>query len=279
MSHNLNERIRRFYNDSTQIWLDTWGEHMHHGHYGVDGRQQKDRRQAQVDMIEELLAWSHVNSARQVLDLGCGVGGSARYLAERFTTQALGLTLSDVQAEAAAEYNRAAGLEKQVTIRVQDMMTFSSPAGFDLVWSLESAEHIADKAALFDLIYRSLQPGGRLVMATWCIADEPAKLEPGDQKLLDQISRWYHLPPMAPIDQLADLARVSGFKQVKTDNWANAVAPFWSEVIRSALSLQGLIGLIRNASWKTIKGAWAIPYMNRAYRSGLLQYGVLQAVK
>ena len=30
---------------------------MHHGYYGPDGRRQTDHRQAQLDMIEELLQW------------------------------------------------------------------------------------------------------------------------------------------------------------------------------------------------------------------------------
>ena len=53
----LNERIRAFYDQSTPLWLATWGEQMHHGYYGPDGRRPVDHRQAQLDMIEELLNW------------------------------------------------------------------------------------------------------------------------------------------------------------------------------------------------------------------------------
>ncbi|MEO6038751.1 MAG: class I SAM-dependent methyltransferase, partial [Saprospiraceae bacterium] len=93
MDDSLNQRIGHFYDRSTPIWLDTWGEHMHHGYYGPDGQAKKDHRQAQVDLVEEMLRWGGVGQVNRLLDAGCGVGGSARYLAQRFDATALGLTL------------------------------------------------------------------------------------------------------------------------------------------------------------------------------------------
>jgi tocopherol O-methyltransferase len=80
----LNERIRDFYDGSTQLWLNTWGEHMHHGYYGLDGSERKDHQQAQLDLITESLKWAGVESANRILDAGCGVGGSARVLAQLY---------------------------------------------------------------------------------------------------------------------------------------------------------------------------------------------------
>ncbi|HAA26753.1 MAG TPA: SAM-dependent methyltransferase, partial [Cyanobacteria bacterium UBA8553] len=54
-----------------------WGEHMHHGYYGPTGKEKKDRRQAQIDLIEEFLKWAGVEQAEQILDVGCGIGGSS----------------------------------------------------------------------------------------------------------------------------------------------------------------------------------------------------------
>ncbi|MER3475623.1 MAG: SAM-dependent methyltransferase, partial [Leptolyngbya sp. ERB_1_2] len=55
MSSTLSEQIQQFYDSSSRLWEQTWGEHMHHGYYGVDGKTRKDRRQAQIDLIEEML--------------------------------------------------------------------------------------------------------------------------------------------------------------------------------------------------------------------------------
>ncbi|MFM6138145.1 MAG: SAM-dependent methyltransferase, partial [Sphaerospermopsis kisseleviana] len=66
MSTTLYQQIQEFYDASSGLWEQIWGEHMHHGYYGADGKQQKDRRQAQIDLIEELLNWSGVKDAENI---------------------------------------------------------------------------------------------------------------------------------------------------------------------------------------------------------------------
>ena len=140
----LNQRIKKFYDQSTPLWLEVWGEHMHHGYYHRGQERLKSHVQAQLDLVEEILHWGNVASAKTILDAGCGVGGSARLLAQQFNANVLGITLSPVQASEAQRYNKDVGLDNLVNIEVKDMMTMtSSNKRFDLIWSLESAEHIA----------------------------------------------------------------------------------------------------------------------------------------
>lgn len=278
-ANTLNERIRQFYDESTNLWLDTWGEHMHHGYYGADGQVRKERRQAQVDLIEALLRWSKIQSVERLLDAGCGVGGSARYLAGRFGAEALGVTLSPVQGTAAQRLNEEAGLEDRVRVEVRDMMKVAPQEGpFDLIWSLESAEHIEDKPGLMEHFYQLLRPGGRLIMATWCHRDLPPQLSQMEEKLLEKLYRIYNLPPMVSIARLEKLTEQAGFRDVATSDWSRAVAPFWRAVIRSALDIRNF-SLLLQTGRSTVMGAWAMRYMSKGYRQGLIRYGVLQARK
>jgi tocopherol O-methyltransferase len=275
----LNERIRKFYDRSTPVWLDTWGEHMHHGFYGHDGLERKDHRQAQLDLVEELLRWGGVTKAQRILDAGCGVGGSARYLSRRFGATVLGLTLSPVQAVQAEAFTDRAGLAGTVRFQVRDMMQLRPEDGpFELIWSMESAEHVADKPRLFEIFHDLLAPGGRLLMATWCHRAEPPALLKPELKLLEKIYGYYHLPPMVSPPSLSHYARNAGFTDIETADWSRGVAPFWPAVIRSALRWQSLGGLLR-AGLPTIRGAWAMRYMTQGYRSGLIEFAVLQARK
>jgi hypothetical protein len=43
-------------------------------------------------------------------------------------------------------------------------------------------------------------------------------------------------------------------QDIKTADWSDEVAPFWGEVVKSALTSEGIIGLFK-AGWTTIKGA------------------------
>lgn len=275
----LNERIRHFYDRSTRIWLDTWGEHMHHGHYGADGSLKKDHLQAQIDLIEELLRWGGVEQASAILDAGCGVGGSARYLAQRFGANVLGLTLSPVQAEQGMRFTKKAKLESRVEIAAQDLMSLSPDKGpFTLIWSLESAEHIGDKKRLLELFYDLLTPGGQFLMATWCHRNEPPELKTSETKLLESLCELYHLPPMISVKRFEQLALDTGFREVKSGDWSQAVAPFWNAVIRSAISWRSVAGLLRSGLG-TMKGAFAMRYMTQGYRMGTIRFGVLQGKK
>jgi len=60
----LNQGIANFYDESSGLWEQMWGEHMHHGYY-PKGAPAKSNQEAQVDMIEEALAWAGATSATQ----------------------------------------------------------------------------------------------------------------------------------------------------------------------------------------------------------------------
>lgn len=276
---SLNDRIRHFYDSSTAIWLNTWGEHMHHGFYGHTGTAQKDHKQAQLDLVDELLQWGGPDKAQVILDAGCGVGGSARILARTYGAQVLGLTLSPVQAEQSVQYTKKAGLSGHVRVRVQDVMSVNHSDGpFDLVWSLESAEHIPDKQKLLNVFFDALKPGGKLLLATWCHRDTPPDLTEKEQQLLQKIYKHYHLPPMISIAEYRQMASDAGFQDVETADWSVAVAPFWGAVIHSALQWRNIAGLLRSGR-QAIGGAWAMQYMTKGYRMGTIKFGVLQGQK
>ncbi|TXF89847.1 methyltransferase domain-containing protein [Neolewinella aurantiaca] len=278
----LNTRIKDFYDASTPLWLNTWGEQMHHGFYGPDGKRKVAHQQAQLDMIDELLSWGQSPAKpTYFLDAGCGVGGSSRYLAlKHLGAKGLGVTLSPVQAENGMRYNREAGVDDRLEIRAQDVYTLDpvQDGPFDLIYSMESAEHMEDKQALLDLFYSLLRSGGQLVMATWCHREEPPALSAGDEKVLSKICELYHLPPLVSVLTLGQAAEKAGFRDVATDDWSAAVEPFWGAVISSGLDPRNWPGLI-GAGMSTIKGAWAMKYMKEGFRTGAIRYGVLRGSK
>ena len=282
MAGLLNQRIKDFYDASTPLWLNTWGEQMHHGYYGPDGQRQVEHKQAQVDMIEALLEWGQSPlDVQRFLDAGCGVGGSSRYLAQRFPqVRGLGVTLSPVQAANGQRYNQAAGVGDRLEIRAQDVYTLdpAKDGQFDIIWSMESAEHMADKLALMKLFHRMLRPGGQLLMATWCHRETPPELTQQDQKILANICKLYHLPPLVSINDVGRAAAQAGFSNVATDDWSAAVEPFWGAVIKSGLDPRNWPGLIR-AGLSTIRGAWAMKYMKQGFQTGAIKYGVIRGTK
>lgn len=285
----LQEKIQRFYDASSGLWEQIWGEHMHHGYYGPDGSQVKERRQAQIDLIEELLAWGRVNTATlgssssghssHILDVGCGIGGSALYLAEKFGAAVAGVTLSPVQAKRATERAAAFGLGDRAQFQVADALALPfADQSFDLVWSMESGEHMPDKQQFLQECYRVLKPGGKFLMATWCHRPTPPALTPEEQEHLEKIYRVYCLPYVISLPDYVQIAEQIGFGAVRSEDWSQAVAPFWNIVIDSALTPAALIGLVQSG-WTTIQAALSLGLMSRGYRRGLVKFGILVGTK
>ncbi|NJL81341.1 MAG: methyltransferase domain-containing protein [Richelia sp. SM1_7_0] len=280
MSATLSEQIQQFYDASSGLWEEIWGEHMHHGYYGADGKEQKDRRQAQIDLIEELLQWAQVQQAENILDVGCGIGGSSLYLAQKFNAAATGITLSPVQARRACERAVEFGLQGRTHFQVADALNMPfEDNSFDLVWSLESGEHMPDKNRFLQECYRVLKPGGKLILVTWCHRPtEQVPLTAHEKKHLNQIYDVYCLPYVISLPEYEAIARLLPLQNIRTADWSQAVAPFWNIVIDSAFTPQAFFGLLR-AGWKTIQGAMSLGLMSRGYECGLIKFGLLTGIK
>jgi tocopherol O-methyltransferase len=286
MSNILYQQIQKFYDNSSQLWENIWGEHMHHGYYGRAGNYKINRRQAQVDLIEELLIWAKINqpenSPENILDVGCGIGGSTLYLAQKFGAKATGISLSPVQVSRANERAKEDNLSDQVTFLQANAleMPFEDNT-FDLVWTLESGEHMPDKTKFLAECYRVLKPKGKLIMATWCHRSTNSvagELTNDEKRHLEGIYRVYHLPYVISLPEYETIANQCGFKDIHADDWSMAVAPFWDVVIDSAVNPQSMIGLL-SSGWQTILAALSLPLMSKGYERGLIRFGLIYASK
>lgn len=275
----LYRNIQEFYDASSGLWESVWGEHMHHGYYGPEGNLKKDRRQAQIDLIEELLNWSEVDQATEILDVGCGIGGSTLHLARQFNANATGITLSPKQAQRARQRAAAAGIAYKANFQVANALEMPfADNSFDLVWSLESGEHMPDKQQFMAECCRVLKPGGRLMMATWCHRNGPPALTLQEEQLLKQVYDLFHLPHVISLAEYEDIAKALPLEAVRSADWSKAVSPFWDVVIDSAINPQALVGLL-SSGWTTLRGAFALEPMRKGLADGTITYGLISGQK
>lgn len=97
----------------------------------------------------------------KVLDVGCGVGGPCRMLAEAFNCNVTGIDLNHEFIRTAKALSTLVRLDKQTAFLQGDAadLPFENNS-FDAVWTQHAQMNIADKQKLYTGIYRVLKPGG-----------------------------------------------------------------------------------------------------------------------
>jgi len=272
--------IAGFYDRSSKLWEEVWGEHMHHGYYIPEDR--TDHVQAQIDLIDEVLKWSGVEDATSVVDVGCGIGGSSRHIASKFNCKAQGITLSPYQANRGNELAKEQGLAGQTSFQVADALDMPfEDNSFDLVWSLESGEHMPDKTQFINELFRVAAPGGRIIIVTWCHRDleaDETELTKKEKRLLAKINRAYYLPRWCSVKDYVDILEEKGMQDIRREDWSYIIAPFWKAVIKSSLNFKSVFGLVKSG-FSTQRGAYAMFLMLRGFNKGLIKFGLITCTK
>ena len=121
----------------------------------------EEAQTAKVDLVARKLG---LREGMRVLDVGCGWGTFVIHAAKEYGARAVGVTLSQAQADFARKRVAEEGLSDLVTIRVQDYREVSD-GPFDAISSIGMAEHVG--ASMLPVYAKSLfgllRPEGRLL--------------------------------------------------------------------------------------------------------------------
>ena len=123
----------------------------HHDHYGGHA------------ITQQLAAETEIKPDHHVLDVGSGLGGSARYLAYHLGCDVTGLELTERRVRESKNLTALVALDHLVTFQQGDAQSMPFADGvFDVVLSQDSFLHVPDKAAAIRECHRVMKPGGRL---------------------------------------------------------------------------------------------------------------------
>ena len=113
---------------------------------------------------ESFLARLALDQEMTVLDVGCGLGGPARYAAATFGCRMVGVDPTEAYVEAARALTGWVGLDDRVTFRCATTreLTESDDNRFDAAYLMHVGMNVADKTAFFAEIGTLLEPGATL---------------------------------------------------------------------------------------------------------------------
>ncbi len=104
--------------------------------YWKDAANLDEAQEAKLDLICRKL---RIEPGMKVLDIGCGWGGTAKFIAEKYGNEVVGVTISEEQAKLARDNNRGLPVE----IRLADYRSLDGK--FDRILSIGMFEHVGYK--------------------------------------------------------------------------------------------------------------------------------------
>lgn len=281
MAQPLTNRVRRHYDRLAPLYRRLWGEHVHHGYWDLPGL---SPARAQERLTEVLAEAAGVPQGARVLDVGCGFGGSTRWLAEYRAARVLGWTLSRAQARFAAARARAAapaggaasahaGGRRRGSLLVAQADAETWPARdatFDVVWIIECLEHLHDKPRALARSAQALRPGGALALCAWMAGPAFAN---GRAR---EVAEAFLCPELASPGEHARWAEAAGLRVEIRRDLTPHVRPTWDHARRSArrLWVRALVPFLDRDTRRFVRG---FDLMARAYDEGSLVYGLLVA--
>lgn len=161
------EAVTSAYDNTAAIQMFS-GENIHVG-YWPDGQTNSsvdDFAQAQDRLTDLVGAQSGARAGLRMLDVGCGIGASARRLAGKAGVSVIGVTISPQEVEVATARSRQQGLDGQVSFQLADAASLPfADEEFDAAIAIESIQNMPDKPQAFREIIRILRPGATLAIA------------------------------------------------------------------------------------------------------------------
>lgn len=119
-----------------------------------------------LEATKEMADALEVAPSDHLLDVGSGIGGPARYLAQRFGCRVTGIDLTMEFCDVARQLTRMLGLEGRVNFEQGNALSMPFPHGhFHGAYSMNVSMNIADKIRFYEEIFRVLRPGGWLVLS------------------------------------------------------------------------------------------------------------------
>jgi cyclopropane-fatty-acyl-phospholipid synthase len=152
--------IRHHYDVSNEFYSLILGPSMVYSCAYYDSPDDSLER-AQERKLELICRKLQLRPGDRMLDIGCGWGSLILHAATRHGVRALGVTLSEAQAELARERIREAGVEDRCEVRVADYRELVGEQ-FDRIASVGMYEHVGrDQLATYvRQVRRLLVPGG-----------------------------------------------------------------------------------------------------------------------
>jgi SAM-dependent methyltransferase len=247
--------VEGYYDRNTRWFLGIGGAHAATGaiHRGLWGPGVTTARAA-LEHANDLVS-AEIGDLREprLLDLGCGVGGTLRWLVARHGGSGVGVTLSAEQVRLARELTP----DPRCTFVQADFADLPPLPEADVAWAIEAFVHGPDPEGFFRSAGRAIRPGGRLVLIDDFRAPEvPPEAE---RRLAEYRDGWLTHGLCTPAEAVA---RAAPWFTLAADRDLTPLIHLWRPRDRLVALAVGLLGpkISSGPYWSSLVGGNALQY-------------------
>ncbi len=220
--------VELHYDELTAGYAASWNpDHIHLGLFEPEDVPEDLNRLAESAglqraverMVDVIAAPAGIGADHHVVDAGCGVGGTAIYLANKHGCAVTGVNVNRKQLEIANRKAADAGVEDRVRFGYADCsehLPFDD-GSIDAVVNIESACHYGDRGTFLREVFRILSPGGRIAAMDWMARDDLSG-EEYEQHILPLCEPWM----VSPLERQSTYTRLlagAGFELVEFEGF------------------------------------------------------------
>src|SRR5574341_411048 len=189
-----------YYDSFGRVYEDIWSPQIHTGFFDKD----KSLEVACQDMNDYLAHKAGIQKGKNLLNAGCGRGGTDRFLAFKYKMNVTGIDISIKQLNEAKI--RAGRLD---VAYMQASMTYipSVNSAYDYVWAQQSLFHCHDKEKVLREFFRILRPGGFVIIEDTVLLNVDSRTE-----VLESFGRRLKLTDVNTVGEYINLFKKSGFE-------------------------------------------------------------------
>jgi SAM-dependent methyltransferase len=279
-----NSSVRAYY-EQNSVWFTWMGRRQHsqviHRPVWAEGVLDQQTALNYVNerishQVQEIQARPGVDRV-DLLDLGCGFGGTIRYLERQWGPKilAIGLTISAQQAQAAQRWADERGVDHSCAFLEADFHAVPLVGQMDLALSIEAFAHAIEPERYFAEAARLLKPGGRLILCDDFQSDRRAltRLSKEDQRWLEIFKKGWHVPRLLSCEQVTGLAQDNHLHMIgdfdlspylRIRSFPRELIPLFERAIEHKGRLSPLL--------ESVVGGWALEH---SIRQGNVSYRFL----
>jgi tocopherol O-methyltransferase len=217
-------KIRRFYDVGSPYYYMIYGEHIHDGYY-ITGKESKE--EAQENLVKFLAEKANIKRGARVLDVGCGVGGSSIWLAEKLGAVTTGITISPVQVKIATQLAKKEQVNSSFHLMNAEEMQFTAP--FDVIWVVGVMTHLVNQEKFLESASGYLNHGGKLVIFDW-MTDESV-IEPKDDRYIRPVAKGMLLSSLYPLSKYVEWFKKDGYQIDYTEDITGKCIKTWDDAL------------------------------------------------